>query len=353
MKRIDLIALNLFGDFLPSEIEIIMESSFEPSSPFIHNIFKEEKLNRKIQNYTKKFNHKLLENELKKIESSNIEILSFWDEEYPPLLRETPFPPVLLYCKGDLEVFKDNLMISVVGTRKPTLYGKKIARDLVAKLVEKGFIIVSGAAAGIDSISHLTAAENFGKTIGVLGCGIDIVYPSYNSKIYNLIFENGCLISEYPLGTSPLKYNFPRRNRIIAGISLGTLVVEASERSGSLITARLALEYDRNVFSVPGNVNSPMSVGTNKLIKSGAKITTCIEDILEEFPYLAFSDDNSQLKLTQDERLLIEKIKEGINEFDTLLDTTNWEFSKLSELLTKLEIEGVLLREGGKFIAGI
>lgn len=354
MKRSDLIALNLFGDFLPSEIEILMESSFEASSPFIRNIFKGEKLDRKLQNYIKKFDHEILKNELKKIEKSDIEILTFWDKEYPPFLRETPFPPILLYCKGNLEILKSKLMISVVGTRKPTPYGKKIAKDFVAKLVKKGFVVVSGAATGIDSIAHLATVENSGKTIGILGCGIDIVYPSYNSKVYSLISENGCLISEYPFGTPPLRYNFPKRNRIIAGFSLGTLVIEASERSGSLITAKLAWEYNRNVFSVPGNINSPMSIGTNRLIKLGAKITTCIEDILEEFPYLDFSNkSNSQQELTQDERLLIEKIKEGVNEFDSLLDSTDWDFSKLSELLTRLEIKGLILREGGRFITGI
>ncbi|MDI3472266.1 MAG: processing protein [Thermotogaceae bacterium] len=355
MKRTDLISLNLFGDFSPSEVEILMESSFEPSSPFIHEQFKDESLNRKLDNYLKKFNKKILEKEIEKIESSDVEILTFWDDEYPPFLREIPSPPILLYCKGEIELLKTELTMAVVGTRKPTSYGKKIARDLTSELVKLGFIVVSGVAAGIDTIAHLTAVENSGKTIGILGCGINIVYPSHNSKVYSLIAENGCLISEYPLNTPPFKHNFPRRNRIIAGMSMGTLVIEAGERSGSLITARLALEYNRNVFSVPGNINSPMSTGTNRLIKFGAKITTCVEDIKEEYPYLSFKNDSRETieELSKDEQVLIEKIKEGQNEFDTLLNSMGWDFSKLSEVLTQLEIKGFITREGGRFTAGI
>ncbi|HEW92336.1 MAG TPA: DNA-protecting protein DprA [Thermotogaceae bacterium] len=357
MNKIDLIALNIFGDFLPSEIETLMESSFNPSSPFVRNLFKDKKLNHKLENYFKKFDVKLLNKELKRIEKSDIEILTFWDEEYPPLLREIPSPPIVLYCRGKIETLVNNPMIAVVGTRKPTAYGKRIAKDLTTELVKEGFIIVSGVAAGIDTIAHSTAVENLGKTIGVLGCGINVVYPSYNSRIYDSIVKSGCLISEYPLDTAPLKYNFPRRNRIIAGLSLGTLVIEASEKSGSLITARLALEYNRNVFAVPGNINSVMSLGTNKLIKFGAKLTMCVEDIKEEFPYLNFNKKevkrDHEGELSKDEQVLIEKIKEGKNEFDVLLSSTNWSFSKLSELLTQLEIKGFIFKEGGRFIAGI
>lgn len=355
MKRLDLISLNLFGDFLPSEVEILMESSFEPSSPFIRERFKDERLDRKLSNYLKRFDRKILEKEIEEIENSDVEIITFWDDEYPPLLREIPSPPILLYCKGKIEVLRDKLTLAVVGTRKPTPYGKKIVRDLTSELVKLGFVIVSGVAAGIDTIAHLTAVENSGKTIGILGCGINVVYPSHNSKVYSLIAENGCLVSEYPMNTSPLKYNFPRRNRIIAGMSLGVLVVEAGERSGSLITARLAVEYNRNVFSVPGNINSPMSAGTNKLIKLGARPTTSVEDIKEEYPYLNFKNEivEDNEGLSKDEQVLIEKIKEGQNEFDVLLASTGWDFSKLSEILTQLEIKGFITREGGRFIAGI
>ena len=217
------------------------------------------------------------------LNKNNIDIISIEDKEYPELLRNIYDPPVSLYIRGN----KNNLNsfnIAIIGCRDATEYGKKIAQERSYKLSKKNMHIVSGLARGIDSYAHLGAVYAMADTIAVLGNGLDIIYPRENYFLAEKIIKNGgSIISEYPLGTKPDKSNFVARNRIISGISRGVVVVEAKKKSGTLITVDFALEQGRDIFSVPGDINSENSYGTNELIKQGAKMVTCYEEILEEY----------------------------------------------------------------------
>jgi DNA processing protein len=210
-------------------------------------------------------------------------LLNWTEPEYPQTLLQIYDPPVLLYVRGDAQVL--NLpSIGVVGTRKPTLYGTQMAQRLGRELAARGLVIVSGLARGIDAIAHQGAMEAHGRAIGVLGTGIDVCYPKENKKLYEKVLERGVIISEFPLRTHPAPENFPVRNRIVAGLPLGVVIVEGAQYSGSLITARLAMEFGREVFGVPGNVTQPVSFAPNLLIKQGAKLVTNAEDVIEELP---------------------------------------------------------------------
>jgi DNA processing protein len=210
-------------------------------------------------------------------------LLNWTDPEYPQTLLQIYDPPVLLYVRGDPQVL--NLpSLGIVGTRKPTLYGTQMAQRLGRDLAARGLVIVSGLARGIDAIGHQGAMDAHGRAIGVLGTGIDVCYPKENKKLYEKVLERGAIISELPLRTHPAPENFPVRNRIVAGLPLGVVVVEGAQYSGSLITARLAMEFSREVFGVPGNVTQPVSFAPNQLIKQGAKLVTCAEDVIEELP---------------------------------------------------------------------
>lgn len=213
--------------------------------------------------------------------NNKIKLLCFTSENYPINLQNIPYPPPLLYYKGNL-LPKDECSISIVGSRKYTEYGNLATKKLAYELASCGITIISGMARGIDGFAHQYAISGKGRTIAVLGSGINVIYPSEHEKLYNEIIENGAIISEFPINTSPQPQNFPLRNRIVAGLSLGTIVIEAAIKSGSMITARLAGEFGRNIYSVPGNIFNSQSAGTNELIKDGAKIVTCAQDILED-----------------------------------------------------------------------
>lgn len=209
--------------------------------------------------------------------------LNWTEPEFPQTLLQIYDPPVLLYVRGDAQVF--NLpSIGIVGTRKPTIYGTQMAQRLGRDLAARGLVIVSGLARGIDAIAHHGAMDAHGRAIGVLGTGIDVCYPKENKKLYEKVLERGVIISEFPLRTHPAPENFPVRNRIVAGLPLGVVIVEGAQYSGSLITARLAMEFGREVFGVPGNVTQPVSFAPNQLIKQGAKLVTNAEDVIEELP---------------------------------------------------------------------
>ena len=219
--------------------------------------------------------------EIKKAEKEDIKIITFRDTSYPKALSLISDPPLVLYVKGEVKE-TDRLSVGIVGSRMASDYGKRVTREFVSELGKAGFTIVSGLAKGIDAEAHRTALKVGVRTLAVLGCGIDVVYPEENRKLFSEIPSSGAIISEFPFGTPPSKENFPQRNRIIAGLSLGIVVIEAAERSGALITARLAIEEGREVFAVPGPITSPLSCGTNKLIKDGAKLTDSSSEIIEE-----------------------------------------------------------------------
>src|ERR1700687_4595684 len=214
---------------------------------------------------------------------TNCRLLNWTEPEYPQTLLQIYDPPVLLYVRGDVQIL--NLpSLGIVGTRRPTLYGTQMAQRLGRDLAARGLVIASGLARGIDAIGHQGALDANGRAIGVLGTGIDVCYPKENKKLYEKVLERGAIISEFPLRTHPAPENFPVRNRIVAGMPLGVVVVEGAQYSGSLITARLAMEFGREVFGVPGNVTQPVSFAPNQLIKQGAKLTTGAGDVIEELP---------------------------------------------------------------------
>jgi DNA processing protein len=210
-------------------------------------------------------------------------LLNWTEPEYPQTLLQIYDPPVMLYMRGDAQVLNQPA-VSIVGTRRPTLYGTQMAERLGRELAARGLVVVSGMARGIDAIGHQGAMAVNGRGVGVLGTGIDVCYPKENRKLYEKVLERGAIISEFPLGTHPAPENFPVRNRIVAGMPLGVVVVEGAQYSGSLITARLAMEFGREVFAVPGNVTQPVSFAPNQLIKQGAKLVTNGEDVIEELP---------------------------------------------------------------------
>ena len=232
----------------------------------------------------KKESFKRAEKELDGVRKiANCRLLNWTEPEYPQTLLQIYDPPVLLYVRGDVQVL--NLpSLSIVGTRRPTLYGTQMAQRLGRDLAARGLVIASGLARGIDAIGHQGALDANGRAIGVLGTGIDVCYPKENKKLYEKVLERGAIISEFPLRTHPAPENFPVRNRIVAGMPLGVVVIEGAQYSGSLITARLAMEFGREVFGVPGNVTQPVSFAPNLLIKQGAKLVTNAEDVIEELP---------------------------------------------------------------------
>jgi DNA processing protein len=223
------------------------------------------------------------EKEVEASAKAGCRLVTVSSEEYPALLGQIADPPLVLYVMGDATVLSRHA-VAMVGSRRPSAYGSSVAHRLASDLSQRGLTVVSGLARGIDSASHRGALEAGGKTIAVLGSGVDVIYPRENKPLAKQIMESGAVISEFPLGTGPTPQNFPIRNRIISGLSLGAVIVEAAEYSGSLITARLALEQNREVFGVPGNITSAQSFGPNHLIKQGAKLVDQWIDVIEEFP---------------------------------------------------------------------
>ena len=276
-----------------------------------------------------------------------VRLITFDDPSYPERLREIPDPPVILYVNGELPV-KNEKTISIVGTRRPTPYGRKVAEYLAGELARDGWIIISGMARGIDGIAHKKALESGGKSVGVLGCGIDIIYPGEHQELFDNITRNGAIVSEFPPGTPPEKYNFPRRNRIISGISWGTLVIEAAEGSGSLITAHFALDQGREVFAVPGNISSKMSKGTNRLIKEGAKIVEDVQDIMEEYmPMLTHKEkhdikDSPKVFLMEKEQLIYDMLSLDPLHIDIIRQKSGLLLQEVMDILLRLELKGLI-----------
>lgn len=289
---------------------------------------------------------RLLQEVLKK----GIRILTIKDKNYPKLLKEIGDPPFLLYVKGEIKK-EDNFSMAVVGSRRPTNYGREVTESLTQALVLQGFTIVSGMARGIDSIAHKTALEAGGRTIAVLGSGVDVIYPPENKKLYEEIAQNSAVISEFPPGTQPTPYNFPQRNRIIAGLSLGVLVTEAAEKSGALITAGFAGEFGREVFAVPGPIYSKLSAGTSALIKDGAKLVYKVQDILEELGLEQKAlEDLSDAKVgpdTGEMKMILELLQNEPKHVDEIIKETKLSAAQVSSFLSMMEISGFVKSMGG------
>lgn len=289
----------------------------------------------------------------KKLNDENAFLVTCFDEEYPKKLKNIRGAPYVLYYKGNISV-ANNLSIAVVGSRKATSYGKWIAEKLSRELSELGVTIISGLATGIDTIAHKTAIKYNAKTIGVIGCGINIVYPKNNESLYNDIVNfDGAVISEYTFGMQPMPYNFPDRNRIISGLSDGVLVVEAQEKSGTLITAGHGANQGKEIFAVPGNIDSLYSKGTNALIKDGAKIVTCIDDIIEEILELKNMVESNKKKINygninEDELRIINFLRTSDATIYEMAENIDMEISEILSILTILEIKGVVKQLLGK-----
>ncbi len=332
-----------------------------------------------------------IERELELIETYGCRVLTLYDETYPTLLKKIDTPPLILYVRGEL-TRGDSLSISLVGSRNAKDYGRKVGYRLSYQLAQRGLTVVSGFAKGIDTSAHRGALEAGGRTIAVMGNGLSFVYPATNRALVEKIEASGALISEFPIGAKPKPRNFPRRNRIISGLTLGTVVVEASNRSGALITARLAGEQGREVFAVPGEIFSELSTGTHKLINDGAKLINTVDDLLSELPQHALNQVQSPVStssepsiasessqepsveksvtksvistspsdvqqpvqsppppdLTPDEKTVFEAIEVPSSHIDTIVRTTQLSISQVLSVLLMLELKGVVQQLPGK-----
>ena len=329
-----------------------------------------------------------LAQELELIEQHQCHIVTLNDESYPPLLKQISDPPVLLYIAGQLLIV-DTLSVAIVGSRSPTEYGKTISQQLSHQLAARGITVVSGFARGIDTCAHRGALEAGGRTVAVFGCGLSIMYPETNQALAAEMIKSGALVSEFPMTMPPRGANFPRRNRVISGLTLGTLVVEASDRSGSLITARHAAEQGREVFAVPGQIFSNVSQGTHSLINQGATLINSVDDILDALPQdytgilrqepatrqptprrdlgskrsdrtihpqsteakstpTSQSNTQAELNLTPDEQAVLSTMEGSSVHIDQIARVTQLPIGKVSSLLVMLELKGIVQQLPGK-----
>ncbi|MBU1625985.1 DNA-processing protein DprA [bacterium] len=330
------IALNMVEDVGKKTFALLIDKFGSPQNVFNAS---QEELSR-IKRITPKIisdiktilDSERLKKELDLIEKNYIEIVTLKDKNYPQNLEEIPSPPPVLYVKGELKS-EDIMSLSVVGTRTPSEYGRRMTKEITEKLVKYGITIVSGLAYGIDSVAHRSTLDNGGRTIAVMGTGINMIYPAKNTDLAKEIIKNGALISEFPMSVQPEKKNFPIRNVTIAGLSLGTLVCEAPAESGALITGNLALDLGREIFSIPGNALDPRYAGTNNLIKKGAKLVTSVDDILEELSG-RFSSYFKAIKFYEKRKERTPDILDGQKE---ILNILTFEEQHLDALAIKLK----------------
>ncbi len=321
-------------------------------------------LNAKLSEGIARFDRNyFLKKELELISKHNVELIFQPDPEYPDLLKEIADAPFVLYVKGEVSP-ASKTSIAIVGSRRASMYGITIAEKFALELAERGITVVSGLAKGIDTAAHRGALRAKGSTLAVLGSGLANIYPVENKKLFEMIAEsgNGAVISEFPMTMPPVSYNFPQRNRIISGLSVGVVVVEASAKSGALITSDFALEQGREVFAIPGKIDSPSAIGVNNLIKQGAKLVSSVEDILEEFSLAAgptpskknskesictnrFVEDN----LTQDEERLFALLSKAPKHVDQIVNDCGRSVSQAMSGLLHLELKGLIKQLPGKF----
>ncbi|MBI4180749.1 MAG: DNA-protecting protein DprA [Chloroflexi bacterium] len=289
-----------------------------------------------------------LETEMEKLESYGVKTITYHDHDYPSRLKEIYDYPPIIYLRGSL-LPEDEWCLSVVGTRRATAYGRQVTEEIVADLVRSKITIVSGLAKGIDSVAHQSALEAGGRSLAVFACGLDTVYPSENANLARRIMQQGAIISEYPLGTKPKPEHFPRRNRIMSGLSLGVLVVEAGDTSGAMITAHMALEQNREVFAIPGSILSPASLGTNHLIQEGAKLVSDYTDILEELNLTVVAHQVEMKELippSDTESLLLRQLGTEPTHIDAVCRSSGLPVATVSSTLAMLELKGLVKQVG-------
>ncbi len=292
---------------------------------------------------------------LAEVEKKGWRLLTRDDESYPELLKEIFDPPFVLYVAGDPGILAQPA-VAVVGARRPTPFGRAVAERLARDLASRGLVVVSGLAVGIDSLAHWGALQA-GRTVAVLGSGLDEIYPKENKELFRKIAGAGAVVTEFPPAAAPLAYRFPLRNRVISGLTLGVVVVEATRKSGSLITARLALEQNREVMAVPGNITSALSGGTNWLIKTGAKLVETWEDVVEELPtplresLLSSKNQGRDAKpeLSPEEKMIFDGLKtDALTHIDELVEATDVSVSEVLTRLLSLELKGLVRQAPGK-----
>ncbi len=298
---------------------------------------------------------KFLEGEYNYLRKNGVEFLTIFDEKYSSLLKEIKHAPIVLYTKGNKKLL-DSASVALVGSRKASSYGLKIAQEFGYFLAQSGLTVTSGGAYGIDTASHTGALKARGNTIAVLGCGLNHIYPKENEKLFEEIALNGLMLSEFSMNTAPLAYNFPRRNRIVSGLSLATVVIEAGEKSGALITADFALEQSRDVFVVPGPIDQKSSQGSNQLIKEGSKIALSAKEVIEELGLEIRKqligermDEAIQIHLSQEEGKIYELVSQEPRHIDDLLLRCEWGIGILMEKMLNLEIKGVIKQLPGQY----
>lgn len=349
------LAFSAFPGIGPLRFKLLMEyfgnakNAWEAKPSVLQSIGLGEKLVSAFMEFKRNFSPDTYINVLK---SKKINVITLYDDKYPRLLKEIPDAPYVLYIRGSLE-FNTGNAIAVVGTRKMSQYGQEVTKTIVTGLIDNHLTVVSGLAYGIDTVVHKTAIENNSKTIAVLGCGVDIIHPASNRDIYWQITKGfGCVISEYPPGRFAARGLFPARNRIISGLSLGTVVVEGAKDSGALITARYAAAQGRDVFAVPGPITSYLSEGPNNLIKQGAKPVTEIADILDELnidsskPNIKNSDTACYSDLDIYQKKIVKILEFGKLHFDEIVRNGSISPKQLAGILTVLEMKNVVVNLG-------
>ncbi len=310
------------------------------------------------KNIKDKVKWKVVEEQLTLLEKNSraskekIKFITYKDPDYPENLKTIYDPPPFLFIKGELKK-EDKKALAIVGTRRASPYGKGVAEKLTSELVQRGVTIVSGLARGIDSIGHLSALKQKGRTMAVFGSGLDVIYPGEHTQMAQRIVENGATISEFLLGTKPLAENFPKRNRLISGLSLGVIIIEAPKRSGALLTAECALEQGREVFAVPGNIGSKRSEGTNALIKKGAALVTSVDDVLDELKgvlTLPSEQEQARLKvdLSAEEKKIFNLLSLEPNHIDKIAIKSNVKIPQVLSVLLSLELKGLVKQLSGK-----
>ncbi len=349
------IALSSIKDIGPVRMRRLLDAFGSPEAVFrgtLKQIVAVDGIGEHTARALKSFRDwKGMEGIIRRCDSSGIRIIRYDDPLYPPFLKELNDSPLLFYAMGDIKE-EDRFSIAVVGPRRPTEYGMRVTDIIAGELGRAGLTVVSGMARGIDTVAHKAALRSGGRSIAVLGSGLDVPYPPENASLMGRISDSGAVISEYPLGTRPEKENFPRRNRLISGLSLGVLVVEAPADSGALITARYALEQGREVFAVPGMVTSTASRGTNSLIKQGARLVERASDILEELaPQLKGflkEDRRINVALSAEEELVAGRLSPEPRHIDELIRECGMPTQRMLAVLTSLELKGLVRQAGGK-----
>ncbi len=362
LDRLLLIALNMIPQIGPNRSMQIAEKFSSLSD--LYEATNEDllqikginnQLSSNIMRHIKKFDPN---SEIKKAQLTGASLITIIDKDYPSILKHIYDPPPVLYVMGDISTLKHD-GLAIVGTRKATSYGKSIAEEFARELASIQINVISGMARGVDTYAHIGAVDAGGPTTAVFGCGIDVVYPPENLGLMKQIVDCGCVVSSFPLGTKPFAANFPARNRIISGLSLGTLVVEAAEKSGSLITADFSMEQGREVLAIPGNIKSPYSRGTNKLIKQGAALVDTVDDILVELSIEKESCKNrkkqflAQPLMDKDEKKVFDLLEFDPIHVDRVMKISELSPGDLNTIITRLELKGFISTLPGGYVVKV